>query len=134
MARDRRVEQDEDTDVNLTPMLDVVFILLIFFIVTATFVKVPGAQVSKIEAEISKPIKAPIIVALDENDKIWVDRREVKMREVYAVMQEMVEANPAAEAMIQVDADSTWGVLKALQDNMVSAGIVKIDLSTEATE
>ena len=132
MARGSRIEPEEDTDVNLTPMLDVVFILLIFFIVTATFVKTPGTQVSKINAEISQSIKSPIIVAIDGNDDIWVDRRQVKMREVYAIMQEMIEDNPAAEAMIQVDAGSTYGVLKKLQDNMVNAGIRKIDLSTES--
>lgn len=130
MARGSRIEPEEDTDVNLTPMLDVVFILLIFFIVTATFVKTPGAQVAKIDAEIAHSIKSPIIVAIDSSDTIWIDRRPVQMREVYAIMQEMIESNPAAEAMIQVDEGSTYGVLKQLQDNMVSAGIRKIDLST----
>ena len=130
MARNRRLEPEDQTDVNLTPMLDVVFILLIFFIVTATFVKTPGTEVDKITAEIGKPIKSSIIVALDENDEIWVDRRKVKMREVSAIMQDMIEDNPGGEAMIQVDEGSTYGVLKELQDTMVGAGIRKIDLST----
>ncbi len=131
MALRRRVEEDEDTDVNLTPMLDVVFILLIFFIVTATFVKTPGTEVDKIDSEIAKSIKSPIIIALDNTDTIWIDRKAVQSREVYAVMQEMIEDNPGARAMIQTDAESTFGALKALQDTMMAAGIKKIDISTE---
>ncbi len=132
MAMRRRVEQDEDTDVNLTPMLDVVFILLIFFIVTATFVKTPGTEVNKVPVKVLGDIKSPIIVALTSTDEIWIDRKEVQMREVYAIMQEMIKDNPGAEAMIQVDADSTSGTLLELQGAMQSAGILKINVSTEA--
>lgn len=131
MALRRRVEEDENTDVNLTPMLDVVFILLIFFIVTATFVKTPGQTVEKIDIETAYSIKSPIIIALDSTDTIWIDRKEVQPREVYAIMQEMIEDNPGARAMIQTDAESTFGALRALQETMQAAGIQKIDISTE---
>ena len=129
-GRRSRVEDGDDMEVNLTPMLDVVFILLIFFIVTATFVKTPGKEVNKIETTIAESIKNPIIVALDETDAIWIDRKQVDLREVYAVMQEMVEDNPSAESMIQVDAQSSFGVLRELQEIMVNAGVRKINLST----
>ncbi|WP_018996534.1 ExbD/TolR family protein [Hirschia maritima] len=131
MSRESRIAPEEDAEVDLTPMLDVVFILLIFFIVTATFVKTPGATVEKVDLEKVVPIKDPIMVALTSEDEIWINRKAVKMREVYATMQEMVEDNPVGEAMIQVDGQSTTGVLLELQGIMVNAGVKSINISTE---
>lgn len=131
MAMRRRVEEEEDVDINITPMLDVVFILLIFFIVTATFVKTPGAPISKVDIKSVEPLNSQIIVALTDTDEIWIDRRQVQMREIYAIMQDMISDNPAAEAMIQVDADSRNGPLQELMAAMQDAGITKIDVSTE---
>ncbi len=131
MSRESRIAPEEDAEVDLTPMLDVVFILLIFFIVTATFVKTPGATVDKVDLEKVVPIKDPIMVALTSEDEIWINRKAVKMREVYATMQEMVEDNPVGEAMIQVDGQSTTGVLLELQGIMVNAGVKSINISTE---
>jgi len=131
MARNSRVEPEEDTEVNMTPMLDVVFILLIFFIVTATFVKTPGVDVEKIDIKSVSAIKSPIMVALNDKDEIWIDRKSVDIREVYAVIQDMVEDNPGGEAMIQVDGASSYGVLRDLQENMVNAGVKKINISTK---
>lgn len=131
MARESRIAPEEDAEVDLTPMLDVVFILLIFFIVTATFVKTPGATVEKIDIKNVGAIKSPIMVALTSDDEIWINRKAVKMREVYATMQEMVEDNASGEAMIQVDGQSSTGVLLELQANMMTAGVKSINISTE---
>lgn len=131
MSRESRIAPDEDAEVDLTPMLDVVFILLIFFIVTATFVKTPGATVEKVDLKKVGPINSPIMVALTSDDEIWINRKAVKMREVYATMQEMVEDNAGGEAMIQVDGQSSNGILLELQSNMVNAGVKKINISTE---
>lgn len=131
MSRESRIAPEEDAEVDLTPMLDVVFILLIFFIVTATFVKTPGATVEKVDLKKVDRINSPIMVALTSEDEIWINRKAVKMREVYATMQEMVEDNASGEAMIQVDGQSTTGVLLELQANMVNAGVKKINISTE---
>ena len=130
MAMRRRAEPEENTDVNLTPMLDVVFILLIFFIVTATFVKTPGIEVDKIDVKSSGSLNSPIIVAINGQNEVWIDRKEVQPREVYAVMQEMVSENPGASAIIQVDADSMNGPLLELMESMQQAGVKKIDVST----
>ena len=134
MAGNRRLEPEAEAEIDLTPMLDVVFILLIFFIVTATFVKTPGALVQKIDTRTSASIKSPIIVALDAEDSIWIDRKKVSEREIYAVMQDMIEDNPGATSMIQVDASSSFGALRRLQENMMNAGIRKIDISTQQKE
>jgi biopolymer transport protein ExbD len=127
----RHIEPEEEPEVEMTPMLDVVFILLIFFIVTATFVKTPGADVEKVEIKNSSAIKSPIMVALTDKDEIWVNRKSIEMREVYAVMQDMVEDNPGGEAMIQVDGSSSYGILRELKETMVNAGVKKINISTE---
>ena len=69
--------EEEDNEINLTPMLDVVFIMLIFFIVTASFIKEAGIQVNRPEAvEAEKQEDAAILVAISANDEIWIDRNK----------------------------------------------------------
>ena len=77
------VPQEEESEINITPMLDVVFIMLIFFIVTATFVKESGIDVNRPQAATAVvKEKANILIAIDAHNKIWVNRREVDIRSV----------------------------------------------------
>ncbi|MEX2353312.1 MAG: biopolymer transporter ExbD, partial [Gammaproteobacteria bacterium] len=76
MRRISRIEAEEEQEINITPMLDVVFIMLIFFIVTATFVKETGIDVNKPDAPTAEvKTKANILIAIDSSDNIWIDRR-----------------------------------------------------------
>ena len=80
----RRISRsEEEADINLTPMLDVVFIMLIFFIVTATFIKQTGAQVTKPDAETAenKPTIS-MLVAVNPNGEIWIDKKRVDVTSV----------------------------------------------------
>jgi biopolymer transport protein ExbD len=70
-----QLNEEEETEINLTPMLDVVFIMLIFFIVTAVFVKEPGAEVNRPDAQTAfTPDSGSIFVAVTGNNEIWVDK------------------------------------------------------------
>jgi len=77
-VRGKRMRESAQSEVNMTPMLDVVFIMLIFFIVTASFVKEAGVDVIRPPAKtaISKD-KGNILIAITENGQIWIDRRQV---------------------------------------------------------
>ncbi len=84
-----------DDDINLTPMLDVVFILLIFFIVTAVFIKEPGVDIVRADVdnkEIAKPLA--ILIAIDANSDIYIDKKQIPPAEVGFVVKQMREDNP----------------------------------------
>ena len=90
MARRSRIQMDdEDTELNMTPMLDVVFILLIFFIVTSVFVKTPGIEPSKPEAVTQKEWKPSILIAVNAANEIWIDKRPYDVGEIRPVVMSM---------------------------------------------
>src|SRR5690554_7796055 len=69
---------DEEAGIDLTPMLDVVFIMLIFFIVTSTFIKTTGIEVNTPSADSAEQQpKGNILIAVDPNGEIWIDRQQV---------------------------------------------------------
>ena len=116
----------------LTPMLDVVFILLIFFIVTATFIKEAGIQVSRPEAQtaISKPTIA-VIVAVSESGDIWIDKKRVDPAAVRAHIERLHAENPMGGIVIQADRKAKYEVLKTVLDASRAAGVTEVAVSTE---
>jgi len=115
MARRKRTSADNssaDDDVNLTPMLDVVFILLIFFIVTAQFIREPGAKVDRQEVEnlsIQNPLG--ILIAVDDQSRIWMNKNELTLQEVGFTIRELRDSNPKGKLVIQIDKDSEAGTM-----------------------
>jgi biopolymer transport protein ExbD len=104
--------QDDDEGINLTPMLDVVFIMLIFFIVTASFVKEAGIDVSRPNAPTAVAKKsANILVAISGKNEIWIDNRQVKPEGVRAQIERLHAENPEGAVMIQADKDSNADTL-----------------------
>jgi biopolymer transport protein ExbD len=101
-----------DDDVNLTPMLDVVFILLIFFIVTAQFIREPGVDINRQEVEnLNKQNPLGILIALDSESKIWINKKEVSLQEVGFEIRELREDNPKGKLVFQVDQSSEAGTM-----------------------
>ena len=99
--------EDEESEINITPMLDVVFIMLIFFIVTATFVKEAGIEVNRPDAATAvKAEKANILVAIGPNNDIWIDRRQVDIRSVRPNIERLHAENPQGSVVIQADKES----------------------------
>lgn len=114
MARRKRIASDSgsEDDVNLTPMLDVVFILLIFFIVTSKFIKEPGVDVIRPEVETKKLIEPlGILIAIDENSSVWIDKKEVPLNEVSFQLKELRSDNKKGKIVVQTDVDSNAEVL-----------------------
>tara|TARA_B100001057_G_scaffold238516_2_gene238819 strand:- start:888 stop:1271 length:384 start_codon:yes stop_codon:yes gene_type:complete len=124
--------QDGDGDeINLTPMLDVVFIMLIFFIVTASFVKEAGIDVNRPDAPVTetKPEDANILIVVDANDDIWIDRRIIDPRAVRANIERLHAENPKGSVVIQPNKQSTNKMLVTIMDSARSAGVYNISIA-----
>jgi biopolymer transport protein ExbD len=134
MRRARQRQQDE-SEVNLTPMLDVVFIMLIFFIVTASFVKEAGIDVSRPPAATAeRKERGNILVAITENDQIWIDRRQVDPRALRANIERLHAENPQGSVVIQADKASKNGLLVLVMDAARLAGVNNVALAAEVIE
>lgn len=119
MARRRLENNVEDVELDMTPMLDVVFILLIFFIVTAVFVKEPGVKVHKPLWESSEldPEKPTIIVAVAADSKVWINKKIVPLNAVKTELGKMKIENPKAEGVIRGDDKAKIGIVLDVQDD-----------------
>ena len=122
---------EEESEINLTPMLDVVFIMLIFFIVTASFIKEAGIDVNRPDAPMteSKPEDANILVMINANDEIWIDRRLIDPRAVRANIERMHAENPDGSVVIQANNKSTNKILVEVMDSARLAGVYSISIA-----
>ncbi len=128
-------DDEEDNEVNLTPMLDVVFIMLIFFIVTASFVKEAGIEVNRPSAATAeRKEKGNILVAISENNQIWIDRRQVDPRALRANIERMHAENPNAAVVIQADVESKNGLLVQVMDAARMAGVKSVSIAAEVVD
>ena len=122
--------EEDDSNVDITPMLDVVFIMLIFFIVTATFIKETGIDVDRPEAATAMVQEnASILVAIDEHDKVWINRRQVDVRSVRSIIERLHAENPKGTVVIQADRDSRNDTLVQVMDAPRRAGVYDIALA-----
>jgi len=123
-------QEDQEATVDITPMLDVVFIMLIFFIVTATFVKQSGIEVNQPQASTAVvQEKANILIAIDANNKIWINRREVDFRALRPNIERLHAENPKGSVVIQADKDSTNETLVQVMDASRKAGVYDIAIA-----
>ena len=123
---------EEEAEINLTPMLDVVFIMLIFFIVTASFVKESGLDVNRPDAPTAvKKENANILVAIGANNEIWINRRRIDPRAVRANIERMHAENPEGAVIIQADKSSQTGLLVETMDQIRLAGVLEISIAAE---
>ena len=124
--------EEEENEINLTPMLDVVFIMLIFFIVTASFIKEAGIDVNRPPAVTAdKQEDAAILIAISENDEIWIDRREIDPRAVRGHIERLHAENPKGSIVIQADRESTNEYLVIVMEAAKAAGVTNIAIATE---
>ena len=132
IKRRRRGGGDDDADINLTPMLDVVFIMLIFFIVTATFIKQAGITVSRPDALTAeqKPTVS-MFIAISPNGDIWIDKKRVDPATVRAHIEKLHAENPKGGLVIQADKQSTNEKLMVVLSAARAAGLQQVAISTE---
>jgi len=129
--RRRRGDAEEKADIDLTPMLDVVFIMLIFFIVTASFVNEYGINVNKPDSPDTPPPvteKADILVQVDANDDIYMEGRRVDVRSVRSIIARLFAENPKAAVIVKADKKANAGTYVAIADAARSANVQQISL------
>ena len=124
---------DEESDINLTPMLDVVFIMLIFFIVTATFIKQAGIDVFRPDALTAeqKPTVS-VLVAISDQGEIWIDKKRVDPAAVRAHIERLHAENPKGGLVIQADRGSKNERLMTVLSAARAAGLTEVAISTES--
>ncbi|MGB0836107.1 MAG: ExbD/TolR family protein [Psychrobium sp.] len=131
MAR-RRFHEEDEAEVDMTPMLDIVFIMLIFFIVTTSFVKEAGFDVNKPQAaQATKKPSANIFIAVDKAGRIHMEKRVVDIKRVRANIERMLAESPEAAVMIMADVDAKHGIVVKVMDQVKAAGIDKIMVNAE---
>ena len=130
--RRRRTREADESEVNLTPMLDVVFIMLIFFIVTASFAKESGIDVNRPNAATAEvKQKGNILIAISDTGQIWIDKRRVDVRAVRANIERLHAENPQGSVVIQADTDSKNGLLVEVMDAARQAGVFNVSIAAE---
>ncbi len=123
-------QEEDDSSIDLTPMLDVVFIMLIFFIVTASFIKEAGIEVNRPEATTAtKQDQANILIAIAADGQIWIDRRRVDVRNIRANIERLHAENPQGSVVIQADKQSTNEKLVAVMDAARQAGVFNVSIA-----
>jgi biopolymer transport protein ExbD len=126
----RRHAHTEEADINITPMLDIVFIMLIFFIVTTSFTKETGATIIKPEAAQAVAVQnGTILIAVRPNDDIWMAQRQVEMREVRQMIERARAENPEGSVVIVADKGSRIGTVAQVMDQVKMAGVRGIAIS-----
>jgi biopolymer transport protein ExbD len=131
MAR-KRIREDDEAAIDLTPMLDVVFIMLIFFIVTTSFVKEAGIDVNKPKAaQAQKKPTATIFIAIRPNGEIHMDKRMVDIERVSATIEKLLAESPTDTVIIQADKEAKHGVVVKVMDQIKAAGIDKISIAAD---
>jgi biopolymer transport protein ExbD len=124
--------EEDESEINLTPMLDVVFIMLIFFIVTASFVKEAGIDVNRPDAQTREVLEnANILVAISESNEIWIDRRRIDPRAVRAVLERLHAENPEGAVVIQADKKAYTETVILVMDSARLAKIFNISIAAQ---
>ncbi len=123
---------EEEATIDMTPMLDVVFIMLIFFIVTASFVKEAGIDVNRPEAATAvKKDRANILIAISDKGEIWINKRRIDVRAVQANIERLHAENPQGTVVIQADQKATTDTLIKVMDASRAAGVYEVSIAAQ---
>ena len=128
----RKHAHPEEAEINITPMLDIVFIMLIFFIVTTSFTKETGVTIIKPMAEQAVELRSgTILIAVRSNDDIWMAGRQIELREVRQIVERAKAENPEGSVVVVADRGSRIGTLARVVDQVRLAGIQGVAISAE---
>jgi biopolymer transport protein ExbD len=130
--RHARRQSGSVAEINMTPLIDMVFILLIFFIVTTSFVKETGVDVSRPSAKTAvKKELANIMVAITASGEIHIDGRNIDRRAVRANVERLHAENPEGSVIILADKEAKTGLLIEVMDQARLAGIANVSIAAE---
>ncbi len=131
MLSRRHAPESEETGIDLAPMLDFVLNLLIFFIITTSFVKEAGITVTRAEALTAEhKDSGNILIAIRPNGEIWMDKRHVDVREVRSVVERLHVERPDDTVVLIADRDSPTGMLNQVMDQVKLGGVSEVSIAT----
>ena len=127
----RRTSEDE-WEINVTPMLDIVFIMLIFFIVTTVFVQKPGIEPSRPWAQTAETKeRGNILIAVSRTDEVWMNNNRITLPGVRHLVEAAIQETPGSSVVIIADQTASTGIVLDLMDQVRSAGVSNISLAAE---
>jgi len=128
----RRHAAHDEPEINITPMLDIVFIMLIFFIVTTSFVREPGSQVEKPEAVTAEPRpQGNVLIGVDSDNQIWMNGSQIELADVRTHVQRARAENPEGSVILISDKGARTGTLVDVMDQVQAAGVSRMAISAE---
>ncbi|MFK8067056.1 MAG: ExbD/TolR family protein [Gammaproteobacteria bacterium] len=134
MRRSHTDQATSSAEVNLTPLIDMVFILLIFFIVTSSFVKESGIEVNRPSAKTAeRQERANIIIAANNKGEVWIDKRKVDIHTVRSHIERLRAENPEGSVVILADEKSQTGVMVQIMDQVRLAGVTNVSIAATTT-
>ena len=132
MAKKSLKPKEEEATIDMTPMLDVVFIMLIFFIVTTSFVKESGIQIKEPTAATAKQKpKANIFIGINEQGEVYMLKRKIDKKDIRTTIEGMLLENPESSIVIQADMRSESGAMLDVIDEAKKAGVTNISVAAE---
>ncbi len=133
MRRSHIEHSNTGNSVNMTPLIDVVFILLIFFVVTSSFVKESGIDVNRPSAQTAvRKERGNIIIAVNRDGEIWIDKKRSDLRSVRPQVERFKAENPEASVVILADEDSRTGVMVEVMDQVRLAGVSNVAIAASS--
>lgn len=130
MAR-RHATDAEEAEINITPMLDMVFILLIFFIVTTSFVRPPGIHPNEVSAVTAQRLHSSILIALSASGQIWMNKKKIALDQVSGLVESALAQAPKGNVVIIADKDAPSGMVVKLMGQAKEAGASSIALAAK---
>ena len=128
-------QNDDESAIDITPMLDIVFIMLIFFVVTTSFVKESGIDVNRPSATTAERKETgSILVAISMDNNVWIDKRRVDPDAIRPNIERLHAENPEGAVVIQADKASTSGLLVKVMDQIRLAGVTNISIAAQAKQ
>ena len=128
----RKTREEEEPEINITPMLDIVFIMLIFFIVTTSFIKETGIDVIRPSAETAqKQDRGNILIAISDTGQIWMHKKRVELVDVRGMVESAQRETPESSAIIIADTEAQTGILIDLMDQVRLGGVTSISVAAQ---
>ncbi len=128
----RHAAPQEETEINITPMLDVVFIMLIFFIVTTSFIKETGIDPNRPEAETAvAQERGNILIAVNEVGEVWMNKGKIEMTQVRQLVEQAKNESPEASVVIIADEKAATGVVIDLMDQIRLGGVSNVSVAAD---
>ncbi len=128
----RRTASQDESEINITPMLDVVFIMLIFFIVTTTFIRETGVTVDKPEAVTAEPHPlGNVLIGVDADSGIWMNGSQIDLTDVRTLVQRARAENPEGSVIVISDKNARTGMVVDVMDQIQAAGVSRMAISAE---